>query len=36
MLYKEIIAVRSEIKTKHTNALCCRQADFLNTKPNDK
>ena len=33
MLYKEIIFVCSEIRTKHTNALCGEDAEFLNVKP---
>jgi len=33
MLYTEIIAVCSEIHTKHINTLCGQDADFLNVKP---
>jgi hypothetical protein len=29
MLYREIIAVCSEIHTKHTSTLCCENAQFL-------
>ena len=32
MLYREIIAVCSEIHTKHTNALCGQKAEFVNVK----
>jgi hypothetical protein len=32
MLYREIIAVCSEIHTKHKNTLCGRKVDFLNVK----
>jgi hypothetical protein len=32
MLYKEIIAVCSQIQTKHTNALCGQNVELLNTK----
>jgi hypothetical protein len=32
MLYKEIIAVCSQIHTKHTNALCGQNAEFVNVK----
>jgi hypothetical protein len=32
MLYKEIIAVCSEIQTRHINALCGKNAEFLNVK----
>jgi hypothetical protein len=31
MLYKEIIAVCSEIHTKHTNTLCGQNVEFVNT-----
>ena len=30
MLYREIIAVCSEIHTKHVNALCGQNTEFLN------
>ena len=30
MLYREIIAVCSQIHTKHTNTLCGQKAEFLN------
>jgi hypothetical protein len=33
MLYKEIIAVRSQIHTKHINTLCGQNAELLNVKP---
>jgi hypothetical protein len=33
MLYREIIAVCSEIHTKHINALCGQNVEFLNVKP---
>jgi len=32
MLYREIIAVCSEIHTKHINALCGRNVEFLDVK----
>jgi len=32
MLYREIIAVCSEIYTKHTNTLCGQKVGFLNGK----
>ena len=32
MLYSEIIAVCSEIQTKHINALCGQNAELLNVK----
>ena len=32
MLYREIIAVCSEIHTKHTNTLCGQNVDLLNVK----
>jgi len=32
MLYKEIIAVCSEIHTKHINTLCGQNVDSLNVK----
>jgi len=33
MLYREIIAVFSEIHTKHTNTLCGQNVELLNGKP---
>jgi hypothetical protein len=33
MLYREIIAVCSEIHTKHINTLCGQNVAFLNVKP---
>ena len=32
MLYREIIAVCSEIHTKHINTLCGQNVEFLNVK----
>jgi hypothetical protein len=32
MLYKEIIAVCSQIHTKHINTLCGQNGEFLNVK----
>jgi len=32
MLYKEIIALRSEIITKHINTLCGQNVELLNVK----
>ena len=32
MLYREIIAVCSEIHTKHINTLCGQNVDLLNVK----
>jgi len=32
MLYREIIAVCSQIHTKHINTLCGQNAEFLNVK----
>ena len=32
MLYREIIAVCSEIHTKHTNTLCEQNVELLNVK----
>jgi hypothetical protein len=32
MLYSEIIAVCSEIHTKHINTLCGQNVDFVNVK----
>ena len=33
MLYKEIIAVCSEIRTKHTNTFYGQNVEFVNVKP---
>ena len=33
MLYKEIIAVCTQIHTKHINTLCGRNVEFKNVKP---
>jgi len=33
MLYREIIAVCSEIHTKHINTVCGENVEFLNIKP---
>jgi len=33
MLYREIIAVCSQIHTKHINTLCGQNVEFLNVKP---
>jgi hypothetical protein len=33
MLYREIIAVCSEIHTKHINTLCGQNVEFVNVKP---
>ena len=35
MLYREIIAVCSEIHTKHINTLCGQNVELLNVKPGD-
>jgi len=32
MLYREIIAVFSEIHTKHINTLCGQKVEFVNVK----
>jgi hypothetical protein len=32
MLYREIIAVCSEIQTKHINTLCWEKVELLNVK----
>jgi hypothetical protein len=32
MLYREIIAVCSEVHTKHINTLCVQNVDLLNVK----
>ena len=33
MLYREMIAVCSEIHTKHLNTLCGQNVELLNVKP---
>jgi len=33
MLYREIIAVCSQIQTKHINTLCGQKVELLNVKP---
>jgi hypothetical protein len=33
MLYREIIAVCSEIHTKYINTLCGQNVEFVNVKP---
>ena len=33
MLYREIIAVCSQIQTKHINTLCGQNVELLNSKP---
>ena len=33
MLYREIIAVCSEIHTKHINTVCGQNVEFVNVKP---
>jgi len=35
MLYREIIAVCSQIHTKHTNTLCGQNVELLNVKAGD-
>ena len=35
MLYSEIIAVCSQIHTKHTNTVCGQKVEFVNVKPGD-
>ena len=35
MLYREIIAVCSEIRTKHINEVCEQNVILLNIKPDD-
>jgi hypothetical protein len=34
MLYREIIAVCSQIHTKHINTLCGQNVEFVNVSPN--
>jgi hypothetical protein len=36
MLYREIIAVCSEIQTKFTNTMCGQNVEFLNVKNGGK
>jgi hypothetical protein len=36
MLYREIIAVCSEIHAKHINTLCGQNVEFVNVKPGGK
>ena len=36
MMYREIIAVCSEIHTKHVNTLCGQNVELLNVKPGGK
>ena len=33
MLYREIIAICSQIHTKHINTLCGQNLEFVNAKP---
>jgi hypothetical protein len=33
MLYREVMAVCSEIHTKHINTLCGQNVEFVNVKP---
>jgi hypothetical protein len=33
MLYRDIIAVYSQIHTKHINTLCGQNVEFVNIKP---
>jgi len=33
MLYREIIALFSQIHTKHINTLCGQSVEFVNVKP---
>jgi hypothetical protein len=35
MLYSEIIAVRSQMHTKHINTLCGQNVELLNVQPGD-
>jgi len=35
MLFREIIAVCSQIHTKHINTLCGQNTEFLSVKPGD-
>jgi hypothetical protein len=36
MLYNEIIAVCSEIHTKHINTLCGQNVEFVSVKPDGR
>ena len=36
MLYREIIAVCSQIHTEHINTLCGQYVEFVNVKPGGK
>jgi hypothetical protein len=36
MLYSEIIAVCSQIHTKHINTLCGQNVEFFNIKPESR
>jgi hypothetical protein len=36
MLYREIIAVCSEIHKEHTNTLCGQNVELVNVDPGDK
>ena len=36
MLYREIMAVCSEIHIKHINSLCGQKVELFNDKPGDK
>ena len=36
MLYREIMAVCSQIHTKHINTLCGQNVEFVNVKPGGK
>ena len=36
MLYREIVAVCSDIHTKHINTLCGQNVELLNVKPGGK
>ena len=35
MLYREIIAVYSELHTEHINTMCGQNVEFVNVKPSD-
>jgi len=35
MLYREIIALCSQIHTKHINTLCGQNVEFVDVKPGD-
>ena len=36
MLYRKVIAVCSQIHTKHINTVCGQNVELLNVKPSDK